>query len=213
MNHKEWLDQEYSAWILALNSCTVDNFKSHPQVIRMLGQVDPALYPSIMSTKMPLLKAIDQVGGSIPGQLERFYYYAKMVIAQKPLSIAEIGGGCGQLYATLRALGYKGTYYIYDLPEVQEFQKKYLTKVQQITRLDLFTGYGVQSFDFCLSLYALGEFDDTTKANYINHVVKKCRHGLVVWNPHSGASDQIGWTCKVEPENPPTAKNNKLLTW
>lgn len=213
MTHKEWLDNEYRAWIFAINHAPLESFKTDPQVRRMLGEVDPTLYPSIMSTKIALLKAIDRIGGSLTGQLERFYYYAKMVLARKPKAIIEIGGGCGQFYATLRALGYKGTYYIYDLPEVQQFQRRYLTEVQNQTKLDLFTGFGVPSYEFCVSLYALGEFDDTTKANYISEVVKKCPHGLVVWNPHSGASTDILWDCKIQPEDPLTSPNNKLLTW
>lgn len=212
MTHSTWLAKEYSDWVAALQESTVHNFKGHPQVKRMLGEVDGSLYPAYMGTKLPLLRQIDAIGGSIPGQLERFIYYAKMVLAKKPTAICEIGGGCGEFYAILRALGYNGGYYIYDLKGAQEFQADYLYEVFKQTGLKG-NLYLYQQFDFCVSLYALGEFDDYIKQYYIDNVVKKCPHGLVVWNPHSGASDNITWPCKVEPEVPLTSPNNKLLTW
>lgn len=178
-------------------------------VVRMLGEVNPDLYPIYLKTGQAT--KIDHIGGSIRGQKERFIYYAKMVLKQNPTAICEIGGGCGQFYATIRTLGYEGDYWIYDLPDVQKFQRKYLDEVTKQTGLN--TELKETEFDFCVSLYALGEFDDDTKAWYVENVVKKCPHGLVVFNPHSGASEEITWDCKVEPENPLTAPNNKLCTW
>ena len=109
-------------------------------------------------------------------------------------------------------MGYKGRYKIYDLPEVQEFQRKYLNRVTELTgldtKLDDFCGH-----EYCVSLYALGEFDDELKEHYIKNVVKNCQHGLIVWNPHSGASDTIDWECTIADEYPLTSPNNKICTW
>jgi len=182
MNHKDWLDNEYKQFIQALNESTVNNFQQHPMVLRMLGTVEE--------------------------QQKKFDYYAPLVLAQNPKSICEIGGGSGLFYVTLRRLGYKGDYFIADLPEVKSFQIDFASK----NGFEL--GFTPTSeFDFCVSLYALGEFDDETKNKYVESVVKNTPHGLVVWNPHSGASSEINWECKIEDEPFFTMEGNKLLTW
>lgn len=40
MEYKEWVDNEYQLWVKAIQESTVHNFKEHPQVKRMLGEVD-----------------------------------------------------------------------------------------------------------------------------------------------------------------------------
>jgi hypothetical protein len=68
-------------------------------------------------------------------------------------------------------------------------------------------------FDFCVSLYALGEFDDDTKNWYIQSIVKNCLHGFILWNPHSGASEEVTFPCTVTDEDPLLAKGCKQLEW
>jgi len=221
MNHKEWLDNEYSEWVKALQQSTVDNFKEHPMVRRMLSldiSVDFSRLISreIFRKNIGLCLDIEKIGQTTHTiflyHLLRLMYYGEKVLKQNPSSIVEIGGGVGQFYAVLRALGYKGKYEIYDLQEVQEFQRKYLDRVTELTGLntDLSTFH---DFEYVISLYALGEFDNELKDYYIDNVVKKCDHGLIVWNPHSGASDKINFPCKIEDEYPLTSPGNKLLTW
>ena len=219
--HKDWLNNEYDLWVKPLQESTVDDFGSHPMVKRMLGVPQLHIYPDRYYTYPNEFPSVDvyytlhdikRIGGdAMDGLFNRWIYYAQKVIAAKPKFIVEIGGGVGQFYAVLRALGYKGGYYIYDLPEVQEFQRKYLDRVTELTGLD--TSLSFPEHQYCVSLYALGEFDDELKAWYVENVVKECEHGLVVWNPHSGASDAIGWECNVEDEYPLTSPGNKLLTW
>ena len=216
MKHKEWLDNEYRLWIEALNSCTVNNFKDHPMVKRMLGEIDweERFLPMITSTEKELIRKIDNIGRSNPtdisGTCWRMVYYACQVLHRQPQSIIEIGGGVGQFYAVLRALGYKGDYFIQDLPEVMLFQNSYLRMVHLETKLNT-----TQSlhFDYCVSFYALGEFDDETKAWYKELVIDKCPHGFVIWNPHSGATPTIPFKCEVKDEYPLLAEGNKQLEW
>lgn len=217
IRHKQWLDNEYSQWVKALQESTVDNFGDHPMVRRMLGGVDRGMFIELVPLRyLPIevdkaLSTIITLGGYFSGNVWRMEYYANKVLSQNPTSICEIGGGVGQFYAVLRALGYKGKYFIFDLQEVKEFQRKYLDRVTKLTGLD--TSLEYTDFDYCVSMYALGEFDDELKNWYIENVVKKCPHGLIVWNPHSGASDKITFDCKTEPEYPLTSPGNKLLTW
>ncbi len=213
LNHQEWLANEYQKWIEALQSSTVHNFKDHPMVQRMLGEIEwEAALPAIGD--IGLLTKIDNIGRSRPsgisGTCLRMLYYADQVLQQNPKSIVEIGGGVGQFYAVLRVLGYKRDYYIFDLQEVKEFQNAYLTAVENQTGLSLSQRL---NFDFCVSFYALGEFDDETKDWYIESVVKKCPHGFMIWNPHSGASENISFECTVADENPLLHPGNKQLTW
>lgn len=221
-SHKEWLDSEYQKWIEALQSSTVHNFKDHPMVQRMLGDFEwtGPMSADISLEEFELIAMIDQIGESedryyqrLSGPCLRMVYYAQKVLQQNPKSIVEIGGGVGQFYAVLRALGYTGRYYIFDLPEVKEFQAAYLSEVERQTGLSLPFFQYPQSYDFCVSFYALGEFDDETKAWYIENVVKKCAHGFIVWNPHSGANDVISFECTITDENPLLHPGNKQLTW
>lgn len=213
-NHKSWLQHEYREWVRALEAATVQNFKSFPMVQRMLGNIEPGLYRDLV-TVTPLIEAIDEVGrepGPVSGVGLRMLYYARQVLDRNFSSIVEIGGGVGQFYATLRALGYRGPYYIMDLPEVQSFQRAYLSEVSIRTGLKL-PLQSLKKYEACVSFYALGEFDDELKKHYVEEVVKKCRHGFIVWNPHSGASQEIPFECWVTDEFPLNHPDCKQLEW
>jgi hypothetical protein len=215
MNHKDWVENEYRLWIDALKESTVENFGENLMVKRMLGEVDGPLFSieteGVTVGESKFLYTISQIGGDFYGNIWRMIYYGQKVLESNPSHICEIGGGVGQMYAVLRALGYEGKYFIFDLVEVKEFQRKYLDEVTKRTGLNTDLEYG--DFDFCYSAYSIGEMDDETKDWYIENVVKKTPHGLVIWNAHSGASDNITFNCMVEPEYPLTAPNNKVCTW
>lgn len=210
------MDGEYSQWVAALQSSTVHNFKEHPMVKRMLGDFEwPREFRADLSfDDHKLLEQIDNIGRyayqEISGVCWRMIYYANMVLKREPMSIIEIGGGAGQFFAVMRALGYQGNYYISDIPEVRAFQHRYLREVHHQTRLDFEQSL---HYDFCVSFYALGEFHDELKTWYVSHVVNRCLHGFVIWNPHSGASPQIPFDCNVKDEYPLTAEGNKQLEW
>jgi hypothetical protein len=219
MSHKQWLENEYQQWIEALQSSTVHNFKEHPMVKRMLGDFEwPDEFKFVSSAgEYELICKIENVGRERPGLITgtgwRMLYYARQVLLRNPASIVEIGGGVGEFYAILRALGYTGRYFIFDLPEVKAFQADYLAEVERQTGLDLpFYAYP-KSYDFCVSFYALGEFDDELKSWYIENVVKKCAHGFIVWNPHSGASAGVDFPCEIKDEYPLLSAGNKQLEW
>ncbi len=63
-------------------------------------------------------------------QASHIYNWSKF--SSKPIwkldSIIEFGAGFGSMARLVRALGFKGMYYIYDLPELVELQKYYLSK-------------------------------------------------------------------------------------
>ena len=213
-HHKAWLDNEYQQWADALQASTVHNFKEHPIVQRMLGNIDPAVYADLVEVT-PLIERIDAIGrqpGPITGVCLRMLYYAEKVLQKKPTSIVEIGGGVGQFYVVLKAIGYQGDYMILDLPEVQAFQREYLAEVSRQTGLELHLTPR-EEYETCVSFYALGEFDDELKAHYIENVVKKCRHGLILWNPHGHASKEVPFECTITDEFPSNHPDCKQLEW
>lgn len=236
MDHEEWLNNEYKMWVEALQVSTVNNFKENLMVKRMLGDISLDLFgPLVDLQSIPhdirkMLFIIDTIGTrwsetdtlSMSGTGLRMIYYAQKVLAMKPTSIIEIGGGVGEFWAILGALGYKGIYKIYDLPEVEDFQNKYIMEVERRTGLqllpqgELFRLHPVtieKDTDLCVSFYALGEFTDEMKLHYFRNVISRCKHGLIIWNPHSGASKEIPFECSVTPEYPLTHPDNLQLIW
>ena len=222
-DHKTWLDAEYRDWSEALTIRSLRDFREHPSVLRMMGGIDDGVFdhltPELHPTVWGYVDAVDSIGFSQApptrtGLILRLLFYAINVLERQPPSIIEIGGAVGHFLALLVALGWRGEYTCHDLPAVSKFRETFLGEVEARTglptRRPAVTG---PPFPFVCSFYALGEFDDETKARYINDVVLKSDHGLVVWNPHSGASPEIGFPCHVEIECPLTGLGNKLLTW
>lgn len=218
MTHKEWLDNEYNQWVEALSSCTVHNFKENPMVKRMLGGISPqaGFYDLIeRGVDWNIMAKIDKIGSDSATEMSgigfRYIYYAQQILKRNPSSVCEIGGGAGQFYAILRALGYKGAYYIRDIKPVREFQMKYLQEVERATGLK--TMQTVCEFDILVSFYALGEFDDETRKSYAN-TIDFCPHGYIAWNPHSGASDDLSIFSKHNISVIPGIEEGiKIISW
>lgn len=217
MTHSEWLNNEYEQWIAALNECTVHNFKEHPMVNRMLSHVDVDVWrkqvvlSAIPRAQLNKIDSISLIGGrGDMGCICRMIYYAQQIIKLNPQSICEIGGGVGQFYAILRALGYEGRYFIYDLEPVSNFQIKFLQEVRNQT--GLFTEQSSMPSELVVSFYALGEFDDTEKRAYAP-MLRAMPHGYIAWNPHSGASDDLS----IFPDNitvtPGIEPGIKIIQW
>lgn len=217
MTYKEWLDNEYSQWIKALQESTVHNFKEHPMVKRMLGEPDRDIWEKVWIKltveQQVLILQISVIGGEDNwARTHRMIYYAQQILKRNPSSICEIGGGVGQFYAILRALGYKGRYFIEDLLEAHMFQKKYLLEVAKQTGLNAFQEYS-ENCEMVVSFYALGEFDDDTKEKWITRVVNRIPHGYIAWNPHSGASDDLSLFKHDIKVTPGIEPGIKIIEW
>jgi len=212
-----WINKEYREWERALEDSTVHNFKDNPIVQRMLGIIDPKLF-EFHVTSTQIIEDIDNIGREIPTALSgagmRMLYYAKKVMERGYSSIVEIGGGVGEFYAILRAIGYQGQYAILDRPGVHEFQLKYLEEVNKKTGLNV-SFVDLPKYEACVVFYSIGEFDNETKRYYIENVIKRCSHGFIVWNPHSGADQEIAFPCEITDEYPSTYPGSlvKQLTW
>lgn len=215
MNHKQWLDNEYKLWVEALQASTVHNFGSHPQVKRMLSEVDGWDWingVALDTEEANVFHKIYSLGGNFWGICSRMAWYAQRILKLNPTSIIEIGGGVGQFFAILRALGYKGHYVIYDLPEVKDFQSKYLDEASKLTGINVIQSAPAE-IDLCVSFYAFGEFDDELKLCYIENPIKKCKRGYMAFNPHSGASDDLSIFPFPVKSEPGREENIKIVTW
>lgn len=248
--HKQWLTNEYDQWQKALNESTIDNFKQHPAVIRMIGLEDDhqQFAPLIQNLEIPWkdIETIDRIGKppvcivinscKISGVCLRYIYYADKIL--KKLSeidariVLEIGGGYAGLFSVLSLIkNYRrikiDNYTISDLPESNAFHFKYLKETVGDSIIRGFNSTVINhikenktNFQYIISFYALGEFDNKTKEDYIHNVISKIPHGFIVWNAHSGADDtgielikKYHPTLVVQPENPLTSPGNIQLTW
>lgn len=195
-SHSDWLNNEYTLWGEALMKADLDTFKSRPMVRRMLSldmEGDEwavrAWSQRMTYTEFDVIATINNIGNytwKVDPACFRMIYYAQQIMLNPPTAIVEIGGGVGQFYAILRALGYEGKYYIEDLPLVAEFQRKYLAEVTRLTGLNTDQSTATP-FKVC-SFYAFGEFDDKTK-RYYDDLLQTAQTGFIAFNPHSGASD------------------------
>lgn len=246
-----WLNNEYTLWQNALKDAPFHKFKHHPAVIRMIGLTDlhREFIPLIQHLDLPWqqLEAIDQIGSpqhtvningvKLSGVCLRFIYYAHQVLdtieKYEQKRLVEIGGGYGGFCAIIHALAIHrkiqiDNYIIYDLPEVQEFQIKYIRQTFEyigVSHKEVIFPYCFKphlferNSDFAMSFYALGEFDTPTKNDYIENIIAKVPRGLILWNPHSGSDSSLDLlrryhpTINVKPEHPLTSPNNQEVTW
>ena len=217
----DWVNNEYSQWGSELLGCIEDSekfstFRRLTWVKRMIGilEADGTFFTITKDLHIPWdeIERIDNIGSpeifelingyKISPITLRYVYYANEIlghISRGDIKIVEIGGGygglCSMIFCLAKSRGINiSKYSIYDLPNVREFQKHYLNSIGvnnvdflDSSNLDNFTGI----YNYCISFYALGEFDDSTKNNYIEKVVSKVSAGFILWNPHQG-EDQSG---------------------
>lgn len=84
-------------------------------------------------------------------------------------SIVEIGGGYGALALVCWRAGFRGTYRIYDLPELSILQSFYLSEMgvpcECASKVE-----GVVGRDLLVAIYSLSETNRDTVARYLSHI-------------------------------------------
>jgi hypothetical protein len=104
---------------------------------------------------------------------------------EKIENVVEIGGGYGGLcFVYDRIIGFK-KYHIYDLPEVNELSKKYLSNFTDFsggTSASTLDGGDQENYDLLISNYALSELSRNLQIEYIHRVLKKSKMFYLVFN-------------------------------
>ena len=149
----------------------------------------------------------------------RYIYQSLLIIKHihkiglKNLNVIEIGGGYGGLCFFLKNISslYRiniSSYIIYDIPEVEDLQSKYLE--YQDIQLDKKENIKKQSF--LISNYAFSELPKDIRDKYEREIIKPfCGYGFLAWNGcefyHFIDDKQIS----IEEEKPQTHSNNKYI--
>jgi putative sugar O-methyltransferase len=154
--------------------------------------------------------------------------------------VVEIGGGYGGQCLVANQFAKLDSWLIFDLPEANALQKKYLEsngiKNAQYSSTPTFSSKTIEhneveedgySWDLLISNYAFSEIDRDLQQVYLENVLKKARHGYMLMNFWYSVPDEsqffdtmsIAYLCeqiegmKVKQERPQTGPFNCILYW
>jgi putative sugar O-methyltransferase len=97
--------------------------------------------------------------------------------------IGEIGGGYGGLCTIFHEYYSPSVYYLFDLPEVMDFQKKYIKKFNPSINVRRCKNMKLNlTTDLLLVYCSWPEFDLSTKMDYLNHVIKYAKKAILAIN-------------------------------
>ena len=135
-------------------------------------------------------------------------------------NIVEIGGGYGGQCKIISDYFKIKKYVIYDLPEVNKLQKKYLNKFN-INNIFLKSFKSIEKEDDCdiiISNYALSECNKNIQDVYFNNVINYSKMGFMIWNETKGSYTyediyKMYNYVKIKNINITKNKKTKLVTW
>ena len=100
--------------------------------------------------------------------------------------IAEIGVGYGGLYRLLSCFVEIKKYWMYDLPEVLDLTKKYLSNFEEELQDKVVFQKEMQEIDeeidLVISNWAFSEVNPDIQKLYMDRVIKKAKHGYLIFN-------------------------------
>ena len=145
--------------------------------------------------------------------------------------IVEIGGGYGGQATVLFDMDWRIPleFTMIDLKEALALQRKYLGNTIPNAKVDYISPTETEflresKFDLVISNYAFSECNREIQTQYIQDVIKNCKHGYITWNfiskQHGIDSLSIEEFKAMLPfsinemdEMPATGFNNKILWW
>ena len=143
--------------------------------------------------------------------------------------IVEIGGGYGGQATVLWDWNNSLEFTMIDLKEALALQRKYLGNTIPNAKVDYISPTETEflresKFDLVISNYAFSECNREIQTQYIQDVIKNCKHGYITWNfiskQHGIDSLSIEEFKAMLPfsinemdEMPATGFNNKILWW
>lgn len=104
-------------------------------------------------------------------------------------SIIEFGGGYGGMCNLIRKMGFKGKYIIYDLPEVSEIQKYYLTKENCMENTIITNDFSIfdNVHDLLIATWSLSETPLDMRLN----IIKSAENFLMAFQPNFEGIDNM----------------------
>ena len=158
----------------------------------------------------------------------RYAYVARDIVARfgdlSDAKVAEIGVGFGGQMAVLGKTTSLTSAFLFDLPEVTRLTEWFLSCVSPEFRPVTRDGRSPESTsaDLVISNYAFSELARPTQEKYLEKVVRKAKHGYMLWNRLSETrldgitaeefTERIPGS-SIEPESPASFKGNVLVTW
>ena len=143
-------------------------------------------------------------------------------------SIIEVGTGFGGQFLICDVLFELQSYTMYDLPEVQELNRRYIGLFDYNAQLKFGDIDNVEAhdFDLFLSNYAFSELPRKVQLEYLEKIMCRSKHGYVTMN--SGLKNSTGRSfgklsaeeilsripgARILDENPLSGPDNYLIVW
>lgn len=143
--------------------------------------------------------------------------------------IVEIGGGYGGQATVLWDWNNSLEFTMIDLKEAVALQRKYLRNTIPNAKVDYISPKETEflresKFDLVISNYAFSECTREIQIQYIQDVIKNCKHGYITWNfiseqhgVNSISIDEfkslVPFNVQIMEEKPTTNFNNKIVWW
>jgi len=242
---------DYTAFKQACLTADLNTFKQHPDIVPIFEHTSAEqgeaylriimLQHSYLHLHLRLgrFTANDEIGGAnrcitlkdgpsvSPSTLRYVKVLGDLIYAGLASgdAIVEIGGGYGGQALVIRNKILWQSYTIFDLPEVQSLQERYLAEhdILGVFFGKLEGGITIKPWDFCISNYAFSECNKQMQDWYLEHVILKSKKGYMTCNfissqfgVDSYSQEQLlslipnSW---LEAENPLTSPANIVIRW
>jgi hypothetical protein len=241
---------DYTAFKQACLTADLNTFKQHPDIVPIFEHTSAEQgeaylriirerYPSLLTASRSLFTANDEIGGAnrcitlkdgpsvSPSTLRYVKVLGDLIYAgiASGDAIVEIGGGYGGQALVIRNKILWQSYTIFDLPEVQSLQKRYLREhdLNDIRWGIPGIGQSGDPWDFCISNYAFSECNKEMQDWYLEHVILKSKAGYMTCNFISSQFGVDSYSQEellskipyswLEAENPLTSPANVVIRW
>ncbi len=191
----------------AKNKIVFEVFRRHPTymgIVEGLSAIDGAEYIKYALNVCPEFLGLmsefqrnDSVGGPIVSQYSPIGPFSPTTLryikvaadietmfgSLDGLRVAEIGVGYGGQCRILSCRHDFASYALYDLPEAASLATRYLNcfSVKNVISRNIFEESD-QEYDFVISNYALSEIRKDVQDVYIERLLKRAKHGYIIYN-------------------------------
>jgi len=132
--------------------------------------------------------------------------------------IVEIGGGYGGQCKIIQDQFKISSYDIFDLPQVNLLQEKYLKILGQFKCVEVFSelDFAPTNYDLVISNYALSEILEPLQTEYVEKILLNSKHGYITCNGEIKAINKLKEkfpTFEISSDIKGERKDNFIITW